>query len=91
MAEPKKLTSEQRAKVAAWIESHAKGRCPVCGNANWHLAADFVEIRPHYDNVFLGGKVYPQVLLSCSNCAYALMFNAVMIGVLESEPKKDGE
>ena len=91
---PKKLTTEQIKKVSAWIESHSKrGGCPICGHPTWRLAEDFVEIRPHYGVTFLGGHVYPLVLLTCENCGYVFLFHATVIGALdkpEPERKKDG-
>ena len=90
---PKRLTVEQMKKVSAWIESHAKRGCPVCGHPKWNLAQNVVEIRSYYGVPFLGGDVYPLVLLTCENCGYVLLFHAITIGALdnpEPERKKNG-
>ena len=92
---PKKLTAEQRKRVAAWIEEHTKGKgkgCPVCGHPDWQLAEDIVEIQPHYENKVFPDVVYPHVMLMCRNCAYVMLFHATVIGVMEKEPRptKDG-
>lgn len=88
-----KLTPEQQKKLAAWIAGHSKTGCPVCGHPTWDAGQEFVEIRPFYQTSFLGGHVYPAVLLICQNCAYMMLFHAIRTGVMDKvapEPKKDG-
>src|SRR5438045_4209622 len=86
---PKKLTPEQAKKVSEWIERHSKGGCPVCGHRKWKLAPDLVEIRPYYGITFLGGPIYPLVLLTCENCGYVFLFHAMMTGALDTAQEKD--
>jgi C4-type Zn-finger protein len=86
--ESRKLTPEEKAKAIAWVEKFTKdgNGCPICRHPKWELSEEFVEIHPHYGRVVLsGGHVYPQIMLVCEQCAYAFLFNAITIGVMESQ------
>jgi len=36
-----------------------------------------------------GGPAYPQAMLMCTICAHTVYFNAVVMGILQSEPAKE--
>ena len=72
-------------KVHAWLEEKWEGpkTCPISGGRNWSIATEFVEFRPYSGGeLVLGINVYPQVLVTCTECGYALTFSAFKMGLL---------
>jgi hypothetical protein len=88
---PRKLNAEEKQKAKAWIERHSKGHggCPICTSSDWRLSDWFVEVRPYYESAFLGGAVFPLIMVSCGNCGYTMLFHAPLVGIIKVP--KDGE
>lgn len=77
-----------REKVSAWIDEHWKGqrKCPICENSRWSIGEVVGEVQQmHVNRRLLGESLYPLVVVTCAVCGYTLMFNAVVIGLLEGE------
>ena len=73
-------------KALAWIDEHWTGQkaCPICQNNRWGLSEMVGEVRqmtPH--QLPQGRAAYPLVILTCQTCGYAVLFNAVVIGLLK--------
>lgn len=80
----KRLTKEQRDTFINWINSKAKNHdCPVCGENDWRVGSQVIHSMT--ENYFSTGTVYPQVFLSCNNCAFVRYFMAIQAGVVEKE------
>lgn len=75
-------------KAMAWIDEHWKGKkaCPICENTKWLVGDAAGEVRAMPENARLvSGSKYPLVLVTCQVCGYTLLFNAIVIGLVESE------
>ena len=67
-------------------------KCPFAGDdddhGDWSFADEFVTIVPYNTDkgAVLAGSSYPAVMIACNGCGYTALFNAVMLGILDSEP-----
>jgi hypothetical protein len=65
-------------KAKQWFEAHWKEplKCPISGDDKWTVA-------PHYILLSAGAAppIYPYVQVTCNGCGYALLFNAVQMGL----------
>ena len=82
--EDQPLTQEQKDKFVAWLNAKATNHnCPVCGVNDWFLGNHV--IHAPIENTFTTGTVYPQVFISCNNCAFIRNFMAVQVGIVERD------
>ena len=90
--DPAALTQEQKERIAAWLKARGVPRpCSMCGANSWTLANHLVT-PPIYrsgGSFMFGGPAYPQAMLMCTICAHTVYFNAVVMGILQSEPAKE--
>lgn len=84
------LTAVQKQKAVDWLERSWKGKrtCPVCESNNWTIADHLVSppITGVEGGTFLGGPSYPHVMLISGECGYVMMFNAIVLGIVEKGP-----
>ena len=80
----KKLTSQQEDEFIKWINSKAKNhQCPVCQENSWEVGDHVIHVlaqQPLVEGVF-----YPQLFLTCKNCAFVRYFMAYATGVIKKE------
>lgn len=71
-------------KAMDWIRKNwtKPTECPICGSDNWGIGDQIVEMRPSH----LGDRVYPQFFVFCQKCAYTIFFNAVIAGLVATNP-----
>lgn len=83
------LTPEQKQKAVDWLQRKWTGSqaCPVCGTNNWTVADHLVSppITGVGGGTFLGGPSYPHVMLISNECGYVMMFNAIILGIVEKK------
>ena len=85
-----KLTQRQIDKVINHLKQNAPNgiKCPVCGQSHW-LVNDtiFQTIEFTGANIALvaGMSLVPLIMITCSNCQHTLLFNAVKLGLLNSD------
>lgn len=79
------LTDQQRAKAQEWLETRTLS-CPSCGFRSFSLADIVIEVPFEPGRIVLGGPTYPMLLVVCTECAHALHFAAVPLGLVASEP-----
>ena len=79
------VAQEDIQKAIAWIDEHWTGQkaCPICQGDSWGVSSMVGEV--HLANPDEGriDRSYPLVILTCQTCGYALLFNAVVVGLLE--------
>jgi len=63
--------------------------CECCGAQAWTLPAD-ITTSVIYEKGIMLGKAYPQIQVICSNCGNTKFFNAMILGIVDSE-KEGGE
>ena len=80
------LTQDQLNKLNSWITSKGiKSSCPACSvfPPKWE-AGDLIVANTVIDgNISIGGGGIPFVPLVCSNCGFARLFAAVLIGLAQ--------
>lgn len=89
------LTEAQTKKFIEWVHTKQPGEivCPVCKSTKW-VAGELVLMPPTMNpsgGYNLGGATYPLLPIFCTNCAHALFFNAIAIGVVEGSKKEEAE
>ena len=88
------LSQEERAVVAAWINQKWDQRpklCPVSGETTWVIGRHIVAPVTQGVSGLTGGATYPLVQLICRDCAYTMLFNAVMIGIISGDTESTEE
>ena len=80
-------------RIIEWLNNRAPGmECPVCHANEWSLYEAAFELREYRDgNLVVGGPLMPVVPVSCKNCAYTMLFNAIQMGVVEPSTKAPSE
>lgn len=77
---PKNLDQQ---KVADWVNEHWKDEktCTICKGTDWTIGPDIVFVKsPTLES-------YPLVLLVCNQCGHTIFFNALIMGLVESDGK----
>jgi hypothetical protein len=73
------------AALSARLPGKKLGNCSICGELKWNIASTFVAIttteEPH--QVTLGPKIWPCVILYCTNCGNSHFLNVVALGLEE--------
>lgn len=88
MPEKGMLTNPDREIVFFWFDKNfPKGMPCICGalDIDWDLGETVVSPLVFTGAFNLGGPVYPQIQLTCSNCGHTRYFNAIYVGIMESE------
>ena len=67
--------------------------CPMCGVRGWAVLDKVFELREfHGGALVLGsGPIIPIVPVTCNNCGNTIFINAIKAGIVDAEPKKEGE
>jgi len=95
--EVKKLTAGEIEKAKAWLEQRlANQPCPICTNPDW-LISNLFGFVPLYSAPPPGGvgqihgsSGYPVLVFFCKRCGFVRMHNAIIAGVVEPDPPKQG-
>ena len=85
MADAGKSKLEQALR---WIEDNWVGQkaCAICGNSGWFMGEAIGEMRQMNQGsrwIPNSAPAYPLIVLSCENCGYTLLFNAMVLGVMD--------
>lgn len=61
--------------------------CPMCGKGPWNVQnRTFQLIEYDGGNLIVGGPVIPVVPVTCGNCGYTALVNAIISGVVGLPP-----
>ena len=79
------VAQEDIQKAIAWIDEHWTGQkaCPICQGDSWGVSSMVGEVHLANPDEGRRDRSYPLVILTCQTCGYALLFNAVVVGLLE--------
>lgn len=81
-----KLTPEEAERARTWLlERWGGGRqCPWHPTVpnNWEMGDVIMTLPFTGGGVSIGGPTYPLLTVSCSHCAYTVLFNAIKMGVV---------
>jgi hypothetical protein len=86
-----KLNESQKNLIQQRLHSVWKGErnCPICSNpTTWNIGG-IVEVREFNEgNLCHGAAITPLAKATCSNCGYVVLFNAILLGVVDSDTAK---
>jgi hypothetical protein len=77
---------EYQQRVREWLVERAPGfgACPFCSTSNWTIAAlGEVPLRTAELGEDFDAKAIPVVPLICSQCGHSVLFNALVMGLVE--------
>lgn len=85
-----KLTEDKVKIVIDKLNQDSKGgiTCSVCGNRQWVVNKEIMELRGFNNGDIVLGQgtpIMPMVTLSCAQCGHTLFFNALQLGVVEKD------
>jgi len=77
---------EKQQKALDWLDTKWKDKkCECCKQDSWTIS-DFLIASPRFEGaITIGGKVSPQVIVTCNNCGNTKLFNAMVMQILEAE------
>ena len=81
-------------KVIAFLNEKWQGRpCPLCGSRKWSVQDSAYELREfHGGNLVIGGgPIIPLIPVTCENCGYTALINAIKAGVVSPGQSKEGD
>ncbi len=90
--EPQELTKEQKKTITDWLIEKwgPEGECYVCKTSDWPIGKDLVTPTLFSEKgLWAGGTAYQQVIIVCTNCGHTVHFNAITIGLLESNIERE--
>ena len=92
------LSDKEKDQAIAWLKERWTKSCPACDRREFSIGEHVVHTPIHFGGALkFGGPMYPQLAVVCKNCGYTLLFNAVLMGIIESkeeikeESEKNGE
>lgn len=79
--------------INKWLTNHWKNNrlCPLCGNPNWTIRPDPMEIREYKGGgIIIGGNIKTLVLVTilCNVCGYTFFINAEKLETQAKQAKK---
>jgi predicted nucleic-acid-binding Zn-ribbon protein len=66
--------------------------CPICKHDDWVIAQRVYEMREFHEGAFdTSGSIIPFIVVSCTNCGKTNFFNAIIMGIIKSQDKKEAK
>jgi predicted nucleic-acid-binding Zn-ribbon protein len=57
--------------------------CPMCGKGPWSVQEKVFQLTEFHDgNMVIGGPLMPLVPVTCNNCGYTVVVNAIIAGAV---------
>lgn len=82
MAEFKRMSPEDRARVIAALRERGAGRCPICPRGQWEIAEYVrIEVVQGPNDHTLGGPSIPAVSVICGNCGFVAEHALARLGL----------
>jgi len=87
---PFMMSQEQRERTVAWYKDKwSATECPHCNTRQWILGPNLITLRAVHPleigNLDMGAPVYPCIVLTCGNCGYTALVNAITSGIVLKE------
>jgi len=89
---PYKLTAEEKKAVIDWLTEKwgPNGECYICKESSWSVGPHLVmPVLFSEKGFWAGGPAYPHAMIVCTNCGHTVHFNAITIGLLESNIERE--
>lgn len=80
---PAQMTPDQHARATNWLNTHwTTPACPFHGATTWGVSETLAEVRNFAaGGIQFGGGVYPLIIVTCQDCGYTVLVNAILAGV----------
>jgi predicted nucleic-acid-binding Zn-ribbon protein len=66
--------------------------CPMCGGGPWNVQDSTFQLTEFNEgNLILGGPVIPIIPVTCGNCGYTALVNAIVAGIHKGDSKPIAE
>lgn len=91
-----KLNDEQINSIISRLNGISSSgiTCPVCRNKQWTINNIVLESREFQHGDFILGAnstLMPFITITCNKCAHTLFFNAIRLGVVNSEQEQNNK
>ena len=83
-----KLNNSRQKFISDRISTVWKGNreCPICISRTTWVIGTLVEVREFNEgNHCSGAAITPLIQVECNNCGYTVLFNAIALGVVDSQ------
>ena len=80
-----KLTPDQVHKLISQLNENWRQpqACWICGTTQWEVSDEVFEVRSFSGGpLTLGGILAPMIMITCSKCSHAVLFNALKLGIV---------
>lgn len=94
------MDADTQRRLERFIETKWKhGACPVCGVDSWQVGNEIAAMamsEMYASDIMAAMAAYPLFPIFCTNCGYALLFNAQIAGLVgpgatsEAEAESEG-
>jgi hypothetical protein len=66
--------------------------CPMCKKGPWTVADTTYQLMEFNEgNLVVGGPIIPLVPVTCVNCGYTVLMNAIVSGAVRQSPPQSGK
>lgn len=69
---------------AEWKQPHP---CPICHHVEWKIPQSILELREYEEGELIAypkdSSIIPLIAVTCMNCGYTFLLNAITIGILD--------
>lgn len=62
--------------------------CYICGNNKFEMTDNIFQVSQYFPHVLTMGPIVPLIVVTCSNCGYTLLFNALTLQAIERPEKR---
>jgi hypothetical protein len=79
------MTAKETADALVWLNAHWPNKiCPFHGPTNWEIGDSMIMTLPYTGAGIMlgGGPTYPFVVVTCGQCGYTVLVNAIKMGIL---------
>lgn len=84
-----KLNEKQKGLIKDRLTPKLKEKvCPICEKARWFISEEIFEMREFEHGKMIIGKgsaVIPVISITCEECGYILLFNALTLGLINTK------
>src|SRR5437867_769361 len=82
------LNAEESRIALAWLNRQWTNQtCPFHGPTKWEVGQVIMTLPYSGGGVIVGGPTYPLLVVTCVNCGYTVLVNAIVAGVVPRPPQ----
>jgi predicted nucleic-acid-binding Zn-ribbon protein len=84
-----KLGDEKKKKILKNLEDKwppQRRVCPICNNNKFEMPGNIFQISQYFPTKLIVGPIVPLIVVTCTNCGYTLLFNALTLQAIKRKP-----